>query len=77
MGRPYAFRVTFTRTTKETHELLLSASNEQELNEWIKAFRKHQLDTILMRCDKFVQRLEKEGILRVPDAPEKVDLGQF
>jgi len=45
------------------------------MNEWIKAFRKHQLDTILVRCDKFVQRLEKEGLLRVPETPEKVDLG--
>jgi hypothetical protein len=63
------------KKTKETHEIILSANSEQEMNEWIKAFRKHQLDTILVRCDKFVQRLEKEGILRVPENPDKVDLG--
>jgi hypothetical protein len=37
--------------------VLLSTATEQEMHEWIDAFRKYQLDTIKARCEKLEQRV--------------------
>jgi hypothetical protein len=48
--------------------MTLQAPSEQDMNEWIRALRLHQIDLFRARSSVFEQWLGKQGV-KVPGAP--------
>jgi len=64
-GKPYCFRVHFHKDALMTKNLTLQAPSEQDMNEWIKSLRLHQIDLFRSRSSVFEQWLGKQGV-KVP-----------
>jgi len=60
-----------------TKNMTLAATSEQDMNEWIRALRLHQIDLFRSRSTIFDQWLNKQGV-KVPGGPsEKIQKSQF
>ena len=56
-------------------DILLAAPTERDMNEWINAFRLHQIDTIEARSKFLEKKLQKVGV-NVPRATVLIEQGQ-
>ena len=56
-------------------DLLLAAPTEQDMKEWIKAFRLHQIDTLEARSKFLEKKLERVGVV-VPRATVLIEQNQ-
>lgn len=52
-NRPYCFRVYFHKDALMTKNMTLAATSEQDMNEWIRALRLHQIDLFRSRSSIF------------------------
>jgi len=57
--RKYVFRVIFSKDALVTKDMTLQAPSEQDMNEWIRALRLHQIDLFRARSSVFEQWLGK------------------
>ena len=53
----------------------MAAPTERDMNEWINAFRQHQIDTIEARSKFLEKKLQKVGV-NVPRATVLIEQGQ-
>jgi hypothetical protein len=56
-----------------TKNMTLAATSEQDMNEWIRALRLHQIDLFRSRSSIFDQWLNKQGV-KVPGGPSEAIL---
>jgi len=73
--KQWAFKVLFCKGTMLQKDLLLAAPTEQDMKEWIKAFRLHQIDTLEARSKFLEKKLERVGVL-VPRATVLIEQNQ-
>lgn len=67
----------FSKDALVTKDMTLQAPSEQDMNEWIRALRLHQIDLFRARSSVFEQWLGKQGV-KVPGAPaQKLIQEQF
>ena len=59
------FRVIFCKDSLITKDMTLMAPTEQDMNEWIRALRLHQIDLFRSRSSIFEQWLTRQGV-KVP-----------
>lgn len=73
--KQWAFKVLFCKGTMLQKDLLLAAPTEQDMKEWIKAFRLHQIDTLEARSKFLEKKLERVGVV-VPRATVLIEQNQ-
>jgi hypothetical protein len=73
--RPHTFKIIFAKDGAITREMLLSAPSEKDKDEWILAFRAHQIDMFEKRSKYFDAKLKTLGVL-VPSASQLVAQGE-
>merc|ERR1711893_247099 len=61
VNKPFAFKILFCKGVLIQKDLILAANGEQDMQEWITAFRLHSIDTIEAKSKFFEKKLEKIG----------------
>lgn len=65
----YTFKIIFAKDGAIQREMLMAAPSEKDKDEWITAFRAHQIDMFEARSKYFDRKLKAMGII-VPTASQ-------